>query len=132
MAQKNTYNVYSRFEGNLGSQIVPIWLDIKEKLTSGGSISVNAGDYIPAGSPIIIKDNIAGGVATVFVDGTDDEEDITGLLENDIFVHPSSIDPTASVSVITKGKVLSDRLPDTVTDTVREVLKERITFIKEA
>lgn len=123
MAQRNTYNVYGRFEGTIGDQTVPIWLHIIKRWPSGGEIAVQPGDYIPAGTPIIIDK--VGGTAKIFQDGVDDENDVIGLTWNDVYVHPSMVSPTATVAIVTDGTVLRDRLPETVTDALVEVMKSR-------
>lgn len=122
MAQSNTYNVYGGFEREIGTPTVPLWLYVNKRWPAGASISVAPGDYIPAGSPIIV-DKI-GGTATIFTDGVDDEKDVVGLSWNDVYVNPNMKNPVATVAIVTDGAVLSDRLPDTVTPTLIEVMRE--------
>jgi len=121
--QRNTYNVYGRFEGTIGDQTIPIWLQVIKRWPSGGEIAVSPGDYIPAGTPIII-DKI-GGTAKIFVDGTDDPDGVIGLTWNDVYVHPTMTAPTATVAIVTDGTVLSDRLPSTVTSALIDSMKSR-------
>lgn len=123
----STYNVYGRAFQKFNAGNTPIWESVDELWTAGGVVTPApaVGTLIPAGTPVYCDE--MGGKVTVY-DGTTPLTKVTGLTWNDVYVDPVMTEQQATVAIVTKGKVLKNRCPETVNAEIVTALENRITF----
>lgn len=123
----STFNVYGRQFKVFDVGNKPVWESVDELWTAGGVVTPApaAGTLIPAGTPVYCDG--MGGKATIY-DGVTPLTKVTGLVWNDVYVDDTMSDIGATVAIVTKGKILKNRCPKTVTDEIVTELENRITF----
>lgn len=120
--------VFGRYTRNYDMGLVPVWQTVEETWLAGGTVvpTPSEGDFIPAGTPIVISHT--GGDATIFTSGGDVTE-IKGLTKEDVYFHEGA--ESCTVTIVTKGSVLADRLPSAFAsdwDNIEAKFKNGITF----
>lgn len=123
-----TFNAYTAKSESYDIGNIPVWLQVDETYPGGATLTLTAGQKIAAGTPIVVA--TPGGEGAIYT-GAGSEGSAakpTGLVWNDAY---SDTAGRCSVAVVTKGQVLADRCPDTLTDAVMALLPT-ITFVKES
>lgn len=123
---KSLGTVFGRYTQSYDVGVTPIWQTVDETWLAGGTVVPTPadGEFIPAGTAIVIDE--VGGDAKIYVDGVDDAADVKGLTKEDVYFYEGA--DSCTVTVVTKGSILADRMADNVTDDVKEVLRNGITF----
>lgn len=121
-----SFNAYTAKSQSYDVGNIPVWLQVDETYPGGATLTLTAGQKIAAGTPIVVA--TPGGEGTIYSGAGDAATKPTGLVWNDAY---SDTAGRCSVAVVTKGQVLADRCPETLTDAAMAALPT-ITFVKES
>ena len=106
----HSINSFVNSEIPINATSTPVWLSVWDRFPNGGVIHIDAGTLVPAGTPVSVV--FETGETTILKASQAGSVRCTGFTENDVY---SDSDGVASVTVVTGGIMLSDRVdPDSL------------------
>lgn len=106
----HSINSFVNSDTPINATSTPVWLSVWDRFPNGGVIHIDAGILVPAGTPVSVV--FETGETTILKASQAGSVRCTGFTENDVY---SDSDGVASVTIVTGGIMLSDRVdPDSL------------------